>query len=80
MATIDLDPTAGVFDPAGLQRILDGRYADLRAQIREVMSRPEFDLHAAVLARGLSRDRDGVGAAAGPGGSDRAGVSGRVRR
>jgi acyl-CoA oxidase len=43
MATIDLDPTAGAFDPAELQRILDGRYAELRAQIRELMSRPEFD-------------------------------------
>ncbi|HEY3772987.1 MAG TPA: acyl-CoA dehydrogenase [Solirubrobacteraceae bacterium] len=43
MATIDLDPTADVFDPAELQRILDGRYADLRAQIRDVMSRPEFE-------------------------------------
>ena len=42
MASIDLDPTAGAFDPAELQRILDGRYAQLRAQIRDVMSRPEF--------------------------------------
>jgi acyl-CoA oxidase len=42
MATIDLDPTAGAFDPAELQRILDGRYAQLREQIRELMSRPEF--------------------------------------
>ncbi len=44
MATIDLDHTAGAFDPVGLQRILDGRYAGLREQIREVMSRPEFEL------------------------------------
>ena len=43
MATLDLDPAAGAFDPADLQRTLDGRYADLRARIREVMSRPEFE-------------------------------------
>jgi acyl-CoA oxidase len=43
MATIDLDRTAEAFDPVELQRILDGRYAELRAQIREVMSRPEFE-------------------------------------
>jgi acyl-CoA oxidase len=30
------------FDPADLQRILDGRYAELRAEIRDVMSRPQF--------------------------------------
>jgi acyl-CoA oxidase len=42
MATIELDPTPPAFDPAALQRILDGRYAELRAQIRDVMSRPEF--------------------------------------
>lgn len=43
MATLDLDPTADAFDPAELQRSLDGRYADLRARIREVMSRPELE-------------------------------------
>ncbi len=30
------------FDPQALQRLLDGHYEDLRAQLREVMSRPEF--------------------------------------
>ncbi|MBV8431521.1 MAG: acyl-CoA dehydrogenase family protein [Solirubrobacterales bacterium] len=30
------------FDPASLQRVLDGRYADGRDQIREVLKRPEF--------------------------------------
>jgi acyl-CoA oxidase len=40
MATIDVDTTT--FDPTELQRLLDGRYAGLRAEIREAMSRPEF--------------------------------------
>jgi acyl-CoA oxidase len=35
-------PTRQGFDPATLQRQLDGPYADLRAQIREIQSRPEF--------------------------------------
>jgi acyl-CoA oxidase len=30
------------FDPAALQRILDGSYAEVRAQTREVLCRPEF--------------------------------------
>jgi acyl-CoA oxidase len=30
------------FDPHALQRLLDGNYADLREQIREVLCRPEF--------------------------------------
>jgi acyl-CoA oxidase len=30
------------FDPRALSRLLDGRYAELREQIREVLSRPEF--------------------------------------
>ncbi len=30
------------FDPAVLQRILDGAYAEVRAQTRDVLSRPEF--------------------------------------
>jgi acyl-CoA oxidase len=30
------------FDPAALQRVLDGRYADLRDQVRQVLSDPEF--------------------------------------
>jgi acyl-CoA oxidase len=29
-------------DPKALQQLLDGRYADLRGQIREVIARPEF--------------------------------------
>jgi acyl-CoA oxidase len=69
MATIDLDPTAGTFDPTELQRILDGRYADLRAQIREVMSRPEFeppleisreDYRATVMGWALQLAEEGV--------------------
>jgi acyl-CoA oxidase len=32
-----------VFDPAALQRLLDGHYADLRQQLREILSRPEFE-------------------------------------
>ncbi len=31
------------FDPGALQRLLDGRYADLRHQVMEVLSRPEFE-------------------------------------
>jgi acyl-CoA oxidase len=31
------------FDPAALQRVLDGGYAELREQIREVLCRPEFE-------------------------------------
>src|SRR5689334_6140502 len=30
------------FDPAVLQRLLDGRYSELRERIRAVLSRPEF--------------------------------------
>ncbi len=30
------------FDPAALQRQLDGRYVELRNRIRELQSRPEF--------------------------------------
>ncbi len=30
------------FDPAALQRLLDGRYAAVREQVREVLRRPEF--------------------------------------
>jgi acyl-CoA oxidase len=30
------------FDPAALQRLLDGRYADVREQLREVLSRTDF--------------------------------------
>ncbi|HET9124791.1 MAG TPA: acyl-CoA dehydrogenase [Solirubrobacteraceae bacterium] len=69
MATLDLDPTAGGFDPGELQRILDGRYAELRARIREVMSRPEFtppleisreDYRATVMGWAVSLAEEGV--------------------
>ncbi len=30
------------FDPLALQRLLDGRYSELRAELRQVLSRPEF--------------------------------------
>jgi acyl-CoA oxidase len=30
------------FDPAALARLLDGRYAEVREQVREVLRRPEF--------------------------------------
>jgi acyl-CoA oxidase len=35
-------PKTSRFDPAGLRRLLDGRYADVRDEIRTVMRRPEF--------------------------------------
>jgi acyl-CoA oxidase len=34
--------TTETLDPAALQRFLDGRYAALRDQVRDVLSRPEF--------------------------------------
>jgi acyl-CoA oxidase len=37
---VDREPE--IVDADALQRVLDGRYAALRAQIREVMSRPQF--------------------------------------
>src|SRR5947209_7135260 len=37
-----IEPQTTSFDPASLQRLLDGRYADGREQIREVLKRPEF--------------------------------------
>jgi acyl-CoA oxidase len=69
MATLDLDPTTGGFDPGELQRILDGPYAELRARIRAVMSRPEFtppleisreDYRARVTGWALSLAEEGV--------------------
>jgi hypothetical protein len=30
------------FDATALQRLLDGRYEEVRDQIREVLARPEF--------------------------------------
>jgi acyl-CoA oxidase len=36
------NPGTEHFDPAPLQRFLDGRYGDLRDQVREVLCRPEF--------------------------------------
>jgi acyl-CoA oxidase len=35
-------PETTRFDPTGLGRLLDGRYADVRDEIRTVMRRPEF--------------------------------------
>ena len=37
-----MTPQSLTFDPAGLLRVLDGRYADVRQEIRAVMRRPEF--------------------------------------
>jgi acyl-CoA oxidase len=36
------------FDPAALARLLDGRYAEVRTQVRAVLSRPEFTPPVAV--------------------------------
>jgi acyl-CoA oxidase len=36
------DPPPGPLEPAKLQALLDGRYADLREQIRGVLGEPEF--------------------------------------
>jgi acyl-CoA oxidase len=35
-------PENRTFDPAALSRLLDGRYAEMRQEIRTVMCRPEF--------------------------------------
>ncbi|HEY1591118.1 MAG TPA: acyl-CoA dehydrogenase [Solirubrobacteraceae bacterium] len=35
-------PETTGFDPAALQRLLDGPYAELRSRVRDVLSRPEF--------------------------------------
>ena len=37
-----VEPQTISFDPASLQRLLDGRYAEGRDQIREVLKRSEF--------------------------------------
>jgi acyl-CoA oxidase len=37
-----VSPENRTFDPARLQRLLDGRYRDAREEIRTVLSRPEF--------------------------------------
>ena len=42
MATTTPGTDTPAVDPTALQRLLDGRYAALRAEIHEVMSRPEF--------------------------------------
>jgi acyl-CoA oxidase len=55
MATAAHDATS--FDPLALQRLLDGRYADIRRQLREVLSRPEF---APVLALPTTEYRERV--------------------
>ncbi len=48
---------AETFDPAVLQRLLDGPYADLRRQIKDVLSRPEF---APVIALPTAEYRERV--------------------
>jgi len=45
------------FDPASLQQLLDGRYAEVRRELREVMSRPEF---APVIAMATPEYRERV--------------------
>jgi hypothetical protein len=35
-------PENRTFEPASLLRLLDGRYADVRQEIRTVLRRPEF--------------------------------------
>src|SRR5207244_3127427 len=40
--TQETEPSSEPFDPAALQRLLDGRYAEVRDAVREVLSRPEF--------------------------------------
>jgi acyl-CoA oxidase len=51
------EPQAEEFAPAELQRLLDGRYADLRRQLREVGARPEF---APVIAMPTAEYRERV--------------------
>ncbi len=57
MATLDLDPAPGAFDPAELQRHLDGRYAELRAHAGAYVD--AFGIPDAVLRApiGLAEDR-----------------------
>jgi acyl-CoA oxidase len=50
-------PQTENFDPAPLQRLLDGRYGELREQLREVMRRPDF---APVLAPPTNEYREQV--------------------
>src|SRR5438270_9832650 len=38
----DTKPSVNPFDPATMQRVLDGKYADVRSKIRETQCRPEF--------------------------------------
>jgi hypothetical protein len=38
---VAVTPENRTFDPTGLLRLLDGRCADVREEIRTVMSRPE---------------------------------------
>jgi acyl-CoA oxidase len=45
------------FDAAALQRLLDGRYAEVRGRLREVLSRPEF---APVIALSTAEYRERV--------------------
>lgn len=55
-AESDPQPTFEPLDANSLQRLLDGRYAELREQIREVQCRPEF-APAIALPTGEYRER-----------------------
>jgi acyl-CoA oxidase len=59
MAVASGSPTATdpVFDPEDLTRYLDGNHRELRQQVRDVMSRPEY---APVLGLGLEEYREKV--------------------
>jgi hypothetical protein len=41
-AVTAVTPETTTFDPADLLRLLDGRYAEVRQELRTVMRRPEF--------------------------------------
>ncbi len=41
-ASTETTPAPIDFDPEALQRLLDGPYAELRSQVREVLARPDF--------------------------------------
>src|SRR5438309_9962292 len=58
MATaFETQPDSERFDPVVLQRLLDGRYAGLREQTRQVLCRPEF---APVIALPTPKYRERV--------------------
>ncbi len=58
MATTE--PQATGVEPETLQQPLDGRYADLRRQIRDVLSRPEFAPPIAIPTAEVNRLCDEV--------------------